>query len=99
VGDFNGDGKLDIVTANYYDVSVLLGNGDGTFQPARNFDNVPGEYPASVAVGDFNGDGKLDLGVGSSDGASYGGNGFANVLLGNGDGTFAAPLTTPCGGI
>ena len=72
VGDFNGDGKLDIVTANAYDLSVLLGNGDGTFQPARNFDNVPGKYPGSVAVGDFNGDGKLDLGVGSSDGASYG---------------------------
>jgi len=63
VGDFNGDGKPDLAVANEYsdNVSVLLGNGDGSFQAAQNFgaDN----HPFSVAVGDFNGDGKPDLAV------------------------------------
>jgi hypothetical protein len=90
VGDFNGDGKLDLVTANYghygvSDVSVLLGNGDGTFQPARNF--ATGTLPVvpSVAVGDFNGDGKLD--IVATNGSSV------SVLLGNGDGTFQPAQT------
>jgi hypothetical protein len=63
VGDFNGDGALDLAVANGYsrNVSVLLGNEDGTFQAARNFG--AGLNPHSVAVGDFNGDGALDLGV------------------------------------
>src|SRR2546425_96128 len=63
VGDFNGDGKLDLAVANYDSttVSVLLGNGDGTFQTAQNFG--AGGSPAFVAAGDFNGDGKLDLAV------------------------------------
>jgi hypothetical protein len=63
LGDFNGDGKLDIVTANLQGstVSVLLGNGDGTFQAARSF--ATGPEPNAVAVGDFNGDGWLDLAV------------------------------------
>src|SRR5207253_1405580 len=58
VADFNTDGKPDLVTANQGNgagsVSVLLGNGDGTFQPAR--DDAAGSYSRSVAVGDFNGD-------------------------------------------
>src|SRR5262249_13370257 len=65
-GDFNGDGCLDLATANFgtapFDngsVSVLLGNGDGSFQAARSFLN--GFSPTSVAVRDFNGDGRLDL--------------------------------------
>jgi hypothetical protein len=67
VGDFNGDGLLDLAVANAGssrpfirgDVSVLLGNGDGSFQAQRNF--TAGNNPSSVAVGDFNGDGLLDL--------------------------------------
>src|SRR2546428_6100846 len=63
VGDFNGDGKFDLAVANFHsaNVSVLLGKGDGTFQPAANY-NV-GANPICVAVGDFNGDGRSDLSV------------------------------------
>src|SRR5258708_3789535 len=82
VGDFNGDGLQDLAVANESssDVSVLLGNGDGTFQAPRNF--AVGDSPISIAVGDFNGDGVWDLAVAGSFGVG--------VLLGNGDGTFQA---------
>jgi hypothetical protein len=61
IGDFNGDGKRDIATANEStnEVSVLLGNGDGTFGPSSNF--AVGAGPESVVTGDFNRDGKSDL--------------------------------------
>jgi hypothetical protein len=96
VGDFNGDGNLDIVTANggYFDfsgtVSVLLGKGDGTFLPATNY--AAGPYPVSVAVGDFKGDGTLDLAV-----ANATENGTVSVLLGNGDGTFLPAVSYAAG--
>lgn len=63
VGDFNNDGIPDIVSANYGSntVSILLGVGNGSFQPAQNF--TAGSYPISVAVGDFNDDGNLDVAV------------------------------------
>ncbi|MBZ5599656.1 MAG: VCBS repeat-containing protein [Acidobacteriia bacterium] len=82
VGDFNGDGKLDLAVANFtsHNVSVLLGNGNGTFRTAVNY--LTGREPRSVAVGDFNGDGKLDLVVANS------GTSKVTVFLGNGDGTF-----------
>ena len=82
VGDFNGDGKLDLAVANNVsnNVSVLLGKGDGTFHAAVNYG--AGTNPTSVAVGDFNGDRKLDLAV-----ANWNGN-DVSILLGNGDGTF-----------
>jgi Domain of unknown function (DUF4347)/FG-GAP-like repeat/FG-GAP repeat len=84
VGDFNGDGKLDLATANYTsnNVSVLLGNGGGGFAAATNF-NV-GTNPNAVTVGDFNGDGKLDLAT-----ANYTSNNVS-VLLGNGSDGFTA---------
>ena len=66
IRDFNDDGKADIVTANGwnvqgYTISLLLGNGDGTFQPHVEFQT--GTTPVSVSAGDFNGDGALDLAV------------------------------------
>jgi len=90
VGDFNHDGKLDLVTANMvmYNVSVLLGNGDGTFQPMVNYSTDYG--PNSIAVGDFNGDGNLDL-------ATANGIGDVSVFLGNGDGTFQPAVNYPAG--
>jgi FG-GAP-like repeat len=87
VGDFNGDTKLDLAVANGGStVSVLLGNGNGTFQ--THVDYGTGNGPNSVAVGDFNGDGNLDLVTANS---GVAGNGkTVSVLLGNGDGTFQA---------
>ena len=67
VGDFNGDGKLDLAVANYggygfpSTVSILLGDGRGNFTLASS--PAAGDSPLSVAVGDFNGDGNLDLAV------------------------------------
>src|SRR5689334_20585741 len=66
--DFNHDGRLDLATANSDSdsVSVLLGNGGGTFQPART--SATGPNPVSLAAGDFNADGKLDLATANSEG-------------------------------
>ncbi|MGC1490089.1 MAG: VCBS repeat-containing protein, partial [Candidatus Acidiferrum sp.] len=88
VGDFNGDGNVDlaIVTScgqSCGTVSVLLGNGDGTFKPHVEY--ATGSDPYGIAMGDFNGDGKLDLAVVDTCGTTCG---FVSVLLGNGDGTF-----------
>src|SRR5581483_8319406 len=97
VADLDGDGILDLVVANvgiypYADssVSVLLGHGDGTFQPARTF--FAGSAPTSVVVADFNGDGIPDLAV-----ANYTEQGTVSILLGNGDGTFQVPQSFPAG--
>src|SRR6516162_2852724 len=82
VADFNGDGKLDVAVVNEGSntVSILLGNGDGTFRPKTDF--ATGAQPWGIAVGDFNGDGKLDLVVVNRGARSL------SILLGNGDGTF-----------
>ena len=89
-GDFNNDGNQDlVVVANGFLVSqpiyVLLGKGDGTFQPAKQFWSST-SIPQEIAAADFNHDGKLDLVVNLNP------NGIA-VMLGNGDGTFQAPVT------
>ncbi|HYL84063.1 MAG TPA: FG-GAP-like repeat-containing protein [Candidatus Angelobacter sp.] len=94
-GDFNKDGKLDLVTVDYptAEVSVLLGNGNGTFQPAIKTP-VPGAF-YGIAVADLNGDGNPDVVTGDSTGAAPRN---VNVLLGKGDGTFAAPVKYSTGG-
>ncbi len=95
VGDFNGDGKLDLAVTALEDnaVSILLGNGDGTFQPAIQYS--AGLFADSVAVGDFNGDGKLDLAVADSGVGvpPY----LISVLIGNGDGSFKPPVSYSVG--
>ena len=89
-GDFNGDGRPDLAVANYgdNDVSVLLGNGDGTFQNQVTY--AVGSSPALV-TGDFNGDGRTDLAVANQDSNDV------SVLLGNGDGTFQNQVTYAVG--
>jgi hypothetical protein len=90
VADVNGDGRLDLAVANYSygasagSVSVLLGNGNGTFQGAVNF--AVGSIPVSVAVADVNGDGRPDLVTANQSGNSV------SVLLGNGNGTFQSAV-------
>jgi uncharacterized repeat protein (TIGR01451 family) len=90
--DFNGDGKLDIAVLNqgtdHGSISILLNNGDGSFQAAKNYD-AGGATPTSFAVADFNGDGKLDLAVAipTTTPGSCTGNAIY-LLLGNGDGSF-----------
>lgn len=88
-GDFDGDGDLDIAVgisdgADTHNVSILLGNGDGTFAEAVVYS--VDQWPGSMVTGDFNGDGKLDLATIVSNGVDTHN---ISVLLGNGDGTFA----------
>jgi hypothetical protein len=80
--DFNMDGRIDLAVANATSgtVSVLLGNGDGTFSPFVTL--TAGTTPSQVLSTDFNGDGKPDLVVSNS------GSNNATVFLGNGDGSF-----------
>jgi uncharacterized protein (DUF2141 family) len=84
-GDFNGDGKLDLATADYANgqgqASVMLGDGTGHFRPPKHYNASSGSY--AIATNDLDGDGKLDLVVANFDG------GTLSVLLGHGDGAFA----------
>jgi len=92
-GDFNNDGKQDFVVRNTSPnpntVAVYLGNGNGIFQTPITF-STGGTNGSWVIAGDFNGDGKLDLAVSNSDSSSP----SIAMLLGNGDGTFKAPIIT-----
>src|SRR5271156_324048 len=105
MADVNGDGKPEMVVASFCarawnctdlvgpgGVSVLLGNGDGTFQPPVTYSS--GGYDASsVAIADVNGDGKLDVVVVNQCQSSSSCIGSVSVLFGNGDGTFQPPVS------
>jgi len=88
-GDFNGDGKLDVATSTGATLSILLGNGDGTF--SVNTYATTAQSVGTLVAGDFNGDGKLDLAFPDPS------NNLLHTLLGNGDGTFTEISTTPTG--
>jgi hypothetical protein len=94
VSDFRGNGKQDIV-ANAGDLSVLLGNGDGTFQGRVRL-NTGGNVVTAFAVGDFTGDGKPDIVTSNAGDPSFDVPSLG-VLAGNGDGTFQAPSTIAVG--
>ena len=91
LGDFNGDKILDLAIPNSDDngVSILLGNGDGSFGAATDY--TAGDYPSSIAVADFNGDGDLDIAVANGERDTV------SILIGDGAGAFAAPVSYAAG--
>jgi hypothetical protein len=84
--DFDGDGNLDVVALDVErtDILILLGNGDGTFQPDVDYET--GDEPNDFAVGDLDNDGALDIVV------ANGMDDDLSVFLGNGDGSFQTPF-------
>jgi hypothetical protein len=92
--DLNGDGKLDLITLQFSTgttstMTVLLGDGDGTFTSGTVY-NITGPLSGGT-IGDFNADGKLDVALATSNGATP----STTILLGNGDGTFQTPSILP----
>jgi Bacterial Ig-like domain (group 3)/FG-GAP-like repeat len=101
VADVNSDNKPDLLVANGCigncvsgAVGVLLGNGDGTFQPAMTYGS--GGNSTSIAVADLDGDGKADVVLANECGSCN--QGLVSILLGNRDGTFQSALTFGSGG-
>ncbi|HWT00602.1 MAG TPA: FG-GAP-like repeat-containing protein [Pyrinomonadaceae bacterium] len=91
VADFDGDGKLDMATANSFsdDVTILLGNGTGAFTEAAGSPVTVGTSPVSVAAADFDNDGDQDLAVANIDDDTV------TILLGDGAGGFTEAANSP----
>ncbi|MGB8535616.1 MAG: FG-GAP-like repeat-containing protein [Acidobacteriaceae bacterium] len=91
IGDFNADGLQDLAVANAKDntISILLGNGDGTFTPATGSPVAVGSFPFFVAVADFDRNGTADIAVSNDN------DNTVTILLGNGDGTFTEASGSP----
>ena len=92
-GDFNGDGKLDVVNVDSAsNLNVVLGKGDGTFQTPITLNIAAANFfPEAIAVGDFNGDQLLDVAVWATNATT--GNAEAHIFLGNGTGSLAFSAT------
>jgi hypothetical protein len=97
LGDFNRDGKLDLIVLGFSpvdtQVSILLGNGNGTFGAAQNFGTGVPFTGGAHAIGDFNGDGKLDVAVPHANANNVA------ILLGDGNGNLSAPTLFAVGGV
>jgi hypothetical protein len=99
VGDFDGDGKPDLVAANRFGpgFSVALNTGSRTFGPAASITTMD-EPPVAVTTADFNGDGKADIALADDADINYmDAPSDVEVLLGNGDGTFGTSKVYPAG--
>ena len=96
-GDFNHDGKLDLAMNNSANVSIYLGNGDGTFTVGKSYASV--NDVGYLTATDLDGDGNIDLYVGEANGGLFGGDqfetGLAYALMGNGDGSFQGAPVEP----
>ncbi len=92
----DSDNNLDVVTGDYAQtITVLLGNGDGTFKPKVNYPGCPTGVAMKILLADLNRDGNTDVALGCSDGA----HGSLTILLGNGDGTFNTPVSYTAGDV
>lgn len=96
----SSDNNLDVVTGDSQQtITVLLGNGDGTFKPKINYPGCPTGLALKILLSDFNRDGKTDIALACSSTNNATVNGSLTILLGNGDGSFQAPVSYTAGDV